>query len=87
VHRVEVRQIYTTCRGGATSHFPETVVVRSYEPRARTVQVTDESGRDPRTHDIPASYFHATNTTTAGHSRITGYYLTGTLRPGPPAPS
>ncbi|MDF3302966.1 hypothetical protein K388_06722 [Streptomyces sp. KhCrAH-43] len=80
MHRVEARQIYTTCQGGPTSHFPETVVVRSYEAGARTAEVTDESGRDPRTFDIPVSYFHATNTTTAGRRRITGYYLTGTLR-------
>ncbi|MEW2493774.1 hypothetical protein AB0942_09525 [Streptomyces nodosus] len=79
MHRVEVRQIYTTCQGGATSHFPETVVVRSYEPGAQTVEVTDESGRDPRTFDIPVSYFHATNATTAGRPRVTGYYLMGAL--------
>ncbi|MFJ6792100.1 hypothetical protein [Streptomyces angustmyceticus] len=53
------------------------MVVRSYEPDARTVEVSglDHGGR----YTIPASYFHATTTTTAGKRRITGYYLTGTL--------
>ncbi|WP_437104825.1 hypothetical protein [Streptomyces sp. enrichment culture] len=53
--------------------------MHSYEPGARTVEVTDESGRDRRVFSIPASYFHATNTTKAGRRRITGYYQTGTL--------
>ncbi|MFE6744127.1 hypothetical protein [Streptomyces tubercidicus] len=77
MHRIEARQIYSTCRGGATSHYPETVVVRSYEPGARTVEVSglDHGGR----YTIPASYFHATATTTAGKPRLTGYYMTGTL--------
>ncbi|WP_405444480.1 hypothetical protein OG350_37700 [Streptomyces achromogenes] len=79
MHRIEARQIYSTCRGGATSHYPETVIVRSYETGARTVEVTDESGRDSRVFSIPASYFHATNITTSGRRRITGYYQTGTL--------
>ncbi|MFY4721482.1 hypothetical protein [Streptomyces sp. LaBMicrA B280] len=80
MHRIEARQIYSTCSSGATYHYPEIVIVRAYDPGARTVEVTDESGRDPRTFDIPASYFHATNTTSAGRRRITGYYLTGTRR-------
>ncbi|MET8827283.1 hypothetical protein ABZX40_14995 [Streptomyces sp. NPDC004610] len=80
IHRIQARQIYSTCQGGPTSHYPETVVVRSYEPGSRTVEVADESGRDRRTLDIPASCFHATNTTTAGRRRITDYYLTGTRR-------
>ena len=77
MHRIEVRQIYSTCRGGATSHYPETVVVRSYEPGARTVEVSGAYGSGGM-YSIPASYFHATATTTSGKRRITGYYLTGT---------
>ncbi|MDT0495673.1 hypothetical protein RM717_34860 [Streptomyces griseus] len=75
MHRIEVRQIYTTCRGGATSHYPETVVVQAYEPGARSVEVFGGRAR----HTIPASYFHETATTKAGRRRITGYYMTGTL--------
>lgn len=30
VHRIDARQIYSTCRGGATSRYPEHVVVGSY---------------------------------------------------------
>ncbi|AKN75022.1 hypothetical protein QR97_39825 [Streptomyces sp. PBH53] len=76
MHRIEARQIYTTCRGGATSHYPETVLVQAYEPGARTVEVTGLSGGS---YTIPASYFHATATTKAGRRRITGYYMTGTV--------
>ncbi|OYP10122.1 hypothetical protein CFC35_41525 [Streptomyces sp. FBKL.4005] len=77
MHRIEARQIYTTCRGGATSHYPETVVVQAYEPGARSVEVTGLGGGSSFT--IPASYFHATPTTKAGRHRSTGYYMTGTL--------
>ncbi|MCG0068176.1 hypothetical protein L0F81_33765 [Streptomyces tricolor] len=77
MHRIEARQIYTTCRGGATSHYPETVVVQAYEPGARTVEVTALGSGSSFT--IPASYFHATPTTKAGRHRITGYYMTGTV--------
>lgn len=67
-----------TCRGGATSHYPETVVVQSYEAGTRTAEVIGMHGAGGR-YAIPASYFHATATTKAGKRRITGYYLTGTL--------
>lgn len=78
MHRIEARQIYTTCRGGATSHYPESVVVEAYEPGGRTVEVLGLGGGSG-VHMIPASYFHATATTMAGRRRITGYYMTGTL--------
>ncbi|KDN80525.1 hypothetical protein [Kitasatospora cheerisanensis] len=70
-------QIYTTCRGGATSTYPETVIVRALDVDARTVEATGEASSVR--HTIPASYFHATATTAAGKPRRTGYYLTGTL--------
>ncbi|MGQ4732573.1 hypothetical protein ACUN3E_33580 [Streptomyces sp. Ju416(a)] len=75
MHRIEARQIYTTCSGRATSHYPETVVVQAYEPGGRTVEVFGSGSR----FMIPASYFHETATTKAGRRRITGYYLTGSL--------
>ncbi|MFI0020359.1 hypothetical protein [Streptomyces griseus] len=77
MHRIEARQIYTTCRYGATFHYPETVVVQAYEPGARTVDVL--GGGTGVRFTIPASYFHETATTKAGRRRITGYYMTGTL--------
>lgn len=74
MHRIEARQIYSTCRGGATSHYPETVVVDAYEPGARTVEVVGFGGGSRGIgFTIPASYFHATATTTAGRRRTTGY--------------
>ncbi|MDX2407284.1 hypothetical protein NJO91_29680 [Streptomyces microflavus] len=81
MHRIEARQIYTTCRGGATSHYPETVVVDAYEPGGHTVEVLGLDGGESGGlgFTIPASYFHATATTAAGRRRITGYYMTGTL--------
>lgn len=80
MHRIEARQIYTTCRGGATSHYLETVVVEAYAPGGRTVEVLGlGGGSSSGKFTIPASYFHATATTTAGRRRITGYYMTGTL--------
>ncbi|MFJ8848373.1 hypothetical protein ACIRFF_36430 [Streptomyces cyaneofuscatus] len=81
MHRIETRQIYTTCRGGATSHYPESVVVEAYEPGGRTVEVRGLGGGASGgiAFTIPASYFHATATTTAGRRRITGYYMTGNL--------
>ncbi|MET8347358.1 hypothetical protein [Streptomyces microflavus] len=81
MHRIEARQIYTTCRGGATSHYPETVVVDTYEPGGRTVAVLGFDGAVSTGlgFTVPASYFHATATTAAGRRRITGYYLTGAL--------
>ncbi|WP_438297631.1 hypothetical protein [Streptomyces sp. HUAS TT7] len=56
------------------------MIVSSYEPGARTVEVTGHRGPSGGLRfTIPASYFHATSTTAAGRRRITGYYLTGTL--------
>jgi len=83
VHRIEAPQIYTTCSGRVTSHYPEAVVAQAYEPGGRTVEaVSPHGGYGLLT--IPASYFHETATTKAGRRRITGYYVTGTLddRPG-----
>ena len=76
MHRIKSKQVYTTCRGGATSAYPETViVVDDYQPGCRTVQVYDE--RQPaRQFDIPVSYFHETVMTERGTRRKTGYYLT-----------
>ncbi|MFD8690727.1 hypothetical protein [Streptomyces sp. NPDC059651] len=80
MHRIEARQIYPTCRGGATSHYPEHVVVSSYVSGARTVEVTGHDGQGEGIgYIIPASYFHAAAVTAAGTRRVTGYYLTGTL--------
>ncbi|MEV7645413.1 hypothetical protein AB0O32_36460 [Streptomyces rubiginosohelvolus] len=79
MHRIEARQIYMTRSGGATSSYPETVVVQAYEPRGRTVEVTGVYGTSSGRFMIPASYFHETATTKAGRRRITGYYMTGTL--------
>ncbi|MEU3565416.1 hypothetical protein [Kitasatospora sp. NPDC006786] len=77
MHRIEAGQTYTTCRGGPTSCYPETVTVRSYTLGDRTVEVTGGYGGAPGRHVIPASYFHATARTAVGRRRITGYYLTG----------
>ncbi|WP_055533885.1 hypothetical protein [Streptomyces graminilatus] len=74
MHRIKSKQVYTTCRGGATSVFPETVVV-DYQPGSRTVQVYDER-QTTRQFDIPVSYFHETAMTERGTRRKTGYYLT-----------
>ncbi|MGW4177639.1 hypothetical protein [Streptomyces rubiginosohelvolus] len=80
MHRIEARQIYTTCSGRATSHYPETVVVQVYEPGGRTVEAVNlYGGYGYGVLTIPASYFHETATTKAGKRRITGYYMTGTL--------
>lgn len=74
MHGIKSKQIYTTCRGGATSVYPATVVVDEYTPGSRTVRVYDE--RHPsRQHEIPASYFHETAQTGRGTRRKTGYYL------------
>ena len=74
MHRVESKQTYTTCRGGATSVYPETVVVDVYEPGSRSVRVhnADQPGLQ---YDIPVSYFHETAQTRQGTRRKTGYYL------------
>ncbi|MFD7924003.1 hypothetical protein ACFV3R_32960 [Streptomyces sp. NPDC059740] len=74
MHRVESKQTYTTCRGGATSVYPETVVVDEYEPGSRSVRVHDADRSGPQ-YDIPVSYFHETAHTRQGTRRKTGYYL------------
>ena len=75
MHRIASKQVYTTCRGGATSAYPETVIVDQYMPGSATVRVYDE--RHPsRQYDIPTSYFHETAETGRGTRRKTGYYLT-----------
>ncbi|MET8732161.1 hypothetical protein ABZV81_34065 [Streptomyces parvus] len=80
MHRIEARQIYTTCSGRATSHYPESVVVQAYEPGGRTVEaVSLHGGYGYGVLTIPASYFHETATTKASRRRVTGYYMTGTL--------
>ncbi|WP_328697527.1 hypothetical protein [Streptomyces sp. NBC_00342] len=46
----------------------------AYEPGARTVEVVGFGGGSRGIgFTIPASYFHATATTTAGRRRTTGY--------------
>ncbi|MFJ3663142.1 hypothetical protein ACIPPM_22055 [Streptomyces sp. NPDC090119] len=75
MHRIKKGQTYRTCSGGATSHYPATVIVLDdHAPGARTVRVRHED-RAALTYEIPASYFHPTNETTAGRRRITGYFL------------
>ncbi|WP_282695472.1 hypothetical protein [Streptomyces sp. CC208A] len=74
---IQPGQTYTTCSGGPTSVYPETVVVLAHDPGSRTVRVRHEEYPALK-YDIPASYFHETQTTKTGRPRITGYYLTGT---------
>lgn len=79
VHPIEPGEIYATCRGGATSHYPASVVVVSVEVIGSTRRIVHvhEEHRPQYTYAIPGAYFHATRQTKQGSRRITGYYRTG----------
>lgn len=71
MHRFEARQIYTTCSGRATSHYPETVLVQAYEPGRRTVEaVSLHGGYGYGVLTIPASYFHETATVYPARGKV-----------------